>query len=45
MSAEKVELGVSHRTDASVSQTGNNAQPEIVRLLKQVRLAANLAKP
>ena len=31
MSAEKVELGVSHRTDASVSQTGNNAQPEIVR--------------
>ena len=31
MSAENGELGVSHRTDASVSQPGNNAQPEIVR--------------
>ena len=30
MSAENGELGVSHRTDASVSQPGNNAQPEIV---------------
>ena len=25
------ELGVSQRTNASVSQPGNNAQPEIVR--------------
>ena len=31
MSAENGELGVSHRTDASVSQPGNNAQPEVVR--------------
>ena len=31
MSAENGELGVSHRTDASVSQPGNNVQPEIVR--------------
>ena len=31
MSAENGELGVSHRADASVSQPGNNAQPEIVR--------------
>ena len=31
MSAENGELGISHRTDASVSQPGNNAQPEIVR--------------
>ena len=31
MSAENGELGVSHRTDASFSQPGNNAQPEIVR--------------
>ena len=31
MSAEISELGVSHRTDVSVSQPGNNAQPEIVR--------------
>ena len=31
MSAENGELGVSHWTDASVSQPGNNAQPEIVR--------------
>ena len=31
MSAANGELGVSHRTDASVSQPGNNAQPEIVR--------------
>ena len=29
-SIEIGELGVSHRTDASVSQPGNNAQPEIV---------------
>ena len=31
MSAENGELGVSHRADVSVSQPGNNAQPEIVR--------------
>ena len=33
MSAENGELiiGISHRADASVSQPGNNAQPEIVR--------------
>ena len=31
MSAENGELGVSHQADASVSQPGNDAQPEIVR--------------
>ena len=31
MSAENGELGVSHRTDASVSQPSNNAPPEIFR--------------
>ena len=34
MSAGNGELGVSHRTDASVNQPGNNAQPEIVHPAK-----------